>query len=59
MHAADYEIVVEGHLDRGHWLGWFGGMQLTPREDGMTVLSGPVADQAALHGLLVSLMAPP
>ena len=48
-------IGVEGHLDRAHWPHWFGGMQLTPREDGMTLLSGPVADQAALHGLLARI----
>ena len=55
MRAAEYEIVVEGHLDRAHWPRWFGGMQLTPREDGTAVLSGPVADQAALHGLLARI----
>jgi hypothetical protein len=31
---------------------WFGGMTITLEEDGVTVLTGPVADQAALHGLL-------
>jgi hypothetical protein len=46
-----YEIRVEGHLDR-EWSDWFGGLALTPEKDGTTLLSGPVADQAALHGLL-------
>jgi hypothetical protein len=46
-----YEIRVKGHLaDR--WAVWFGGMTLTRRADGTTVLDGPVADQPALHGLL-------
>jgi hypothetical protein len=46
-----YEIRVKGHLDEG-WTDWFEGMTVTPTEDGETLLSGPVADQAALHGLL-------
>ena len=48
----DYEIEVEGHLDRSRWSRWFDGLEVTPREEGTTVLCGPVADQAALHGLL-------
>ena len=55
MCSAHCELVVEGHLDRAHWRRWFGGMRLKPREDGTTVLSGPVADQAALHGLLARI----
>jgi hypothetical protein len=55
MGAAWYEIVVEGHLDRTHWSRWFGGMQLSTTAEGTTVLSGPVTDQAALHGLLVQI----
>ena len=31
---------------------WFGGMSITLEDEGETLLSGPVADQAALHGLL-------
>ncbi len=46
-----YEIRIEGHLDR-EWSDWFEGLTVTPKEDGTTLLSGPVADQAALHGLL-------
>jgi len=46
-----YEIRVNGHLaDR--WAAWFDGMTVTRQADGTTVLEGPVADQAALHGLL-------
>jgi len=46
-----YEIRVEGHLDR-EWSEWFEGLAVTLAENGTTLLSGPVADQAALHGLL-------
>ena len=46
-----YEIRLKGHLaDR--WGAWFDGMTLTREGDGTTRLRGPVADQAALHGLL-------
>ena len=46
-----YEIRFTGHLDR-RWSSWFDGLTVTPAADGTTVLRGPVADQAALHGLL-------
>jgi hypothetical protein len=46
-----FEIRVKGHL-AGRWAAWFDGMTLTRQPDGTTVLSGPVADQSALHGLL-------
>lgn len=46
-----YEICLKGHLD-AHWADWFEGLTVTLKEDGDTLLSGPVADQAALHGLL-------
>ncbi len=46
-----YEIRIEGHLD-GQWADWFDGMSITLEEDGTTLLSGPVADQPALYGLL-------
>lgn len=52
MLADYYEITVEGHLDRAHWQRWFGVMQVTPEDGGITILAGPIADQAALHGLL-------
>ena len=48
---ARYEIRLKGHLD-ARWAGWFEGLTLTREDDGTTVLRGPVADQAALHGLL-------
>jgi hypothetical protein len=46
-----FEIRLEGQLD-AHWSGWFEGMSLTLKNDGTTVLRGPVPDQAALQGLL-------
>ena len=46
-----YQIRVKNHLDR-QWTDWFSGMSIALEEDGVTVLTGPVADQAALHGLL-------
>jgi hypothetical protein len=49
-----YVIRVKGHLDP-RWAEWFDDLTLTHTEAGETVLAGPVADQAALHGLLVRI----
>ena len=46
-----YEIRLEGHLGR-QWTEWFEKLTITLEEDGHTLLTGPVFDQAALHGLL-------
>jgi len=46
-----YEIRIKGHLD-DRWAAWFGGLTLTREDNGETLLTGPVVDQAALHGLL-------
>jgi len=46
-----YEIRVEGQLEPC-WSEWLEGLKITPLDTGETLLSGPVADQAALHGLL-------
>ena len=46
-----YQIRLKGHLDE-EWSDWFGGFAVSPRADDETVLTGSVADQAALHGLL-------
>lgn len=46
-----YQIRLKGHLGRG-WSDWFGGMAITLEDNGDTLLTGPVVDQAALHGLL-------
>ena len=49
--AKVYEIRLNGHLE-ARWVKWFDGMAITLEEDGDTLLTGPVIDQAALHGLL-------
>jgi hypothetical protein len=46
-----YQIRVKGHLDP-QWSEWFGGLSITLEDNGDTLLTGPVEDQAALHGLL-------
>ena len=46
-----YHIRIKGHLGR-QWMDWFGGLTITPEANGDTLLTGPVVDQAALHGLL-------
>ena len=46
-----YQIRIKGHLGR-QWTDWFGGLTLTLEDNGETLLTGPVIDQAALHGLL-------
>ena len=49
MHT--YEIRVQGQLDQ-HWSEWFNGLVISYDADGNTVLRGPLADEAALHGVL-------
>lgn len=49
-----YEIRLKGHLE-ARWAYRFEGMSFTHESDGTTILSGPVADQPALHGLLRKL----
>ena len=46
-----YQIRIEGHLGQ-QWIDWFDGLAITLEEDGDTLLTCPVTDQAALHGLL-------
>lgn len=46
-----YEIHLAGHLS-AQWSEWFEGLNIALQPDGTTLLSGPVADQAALYGLL-------
>jgi hypothetical protein len=46
-----YKIRIKGHLD-SQWTDWFEGLTITLEENGDTILTGPVVDQAALHGLL-------
>jgi hypothetical protein len=47
---AVYRIELEGQLDKS-WSGWFSGMTLTVQDE-VSILTGPLADQAALRGLL-------
>ena len=46
-----YQIRIKGHLGP-QWTEWFGGLSITLEDNGETLLTGPVVDQAALHGLL-------
>ena len=46
-----YQIRLQGHLG-DQWTDWFGGLSITLEDNGETLLTGPVVDQAALHGLL-------
>ena len=46
-----YEIRIKGHLDN-RWANWFEGLTITLEDNGETLLTGPVVDQAALHGVL-------
>ena len=52
--TAPYEVRVAGHLD-DHWAAWLDDLTLVRRDDGTTVLTGPVADQSQLHGLLARI----
>ena len=49
--AGRYEIRITGHLD-AHWAAWFDGLAVTHEGGGTTVISGEIADQSALHGVL-------
>ena len=46
-----YQIRIKGHLGR-QWTDWFGGLTITLEDNGEMLLTGPVVDQAALHGVL-------
>ena len=46
-----YQIRIKGHLGP-QWTDWFGGLAIAVEEDGDTLLTGPIVDQAALYGLL-------
>jgi hypothetical protein len=49
-----YEMRVRGHLDE-RWSAWFGDLDIHRHDDGTSTLTGPVVDQAQLHGILASL----
>ena len=46
-----WQIKVRGHLGRS-WSSWLDGLTIEPQAHGETLLTGPIRDQAALHGLL-------
>lgn len=46
-----YQIRIKGHLSQ-QWMDWFEGLTITLEDDGDTLLTGPLVDQAALYGLL-------
>jgi hypothetical protein len=49
-----YQITIKGHLE-DHWSAWFDTMTITNEPNGEAVLRGPLADQAALHGVLMKI----
>ena len=49
-----YQIVVKGHLN-SDWSDWFDGLTITMVDNGETILSGPIVDQTALHGVLIKI----
>jgi hypothetical protein len=49
-----YEIHIDGVLDE-RWSPWFDGLQITSEPDGVTVMAGPITDDAALHGVLAKI----
>ena len=51
INLTSWNSITRGHLGR-EWTDWFGGLTLTLEDNGETLLTGPVVDQAALHGLL-------
>jgi hypothetical protein len=52
--ATYYHIRLQSHLDPS-WSDWFNGLTISNEANGETVLSGPLADQAALHGVLIKI----
>jgi hypothetical protein len=50
----DYHIRLKGHQD-GHWSAWFENMTISNEANGEAILHGPLADQAALHGVLIKV----
>ena len=49
-----YQIVVNGHLDSA-WSEWFDGLTIAAVDSGETILTGPIVDQTALHGVLIKI----
>jgi len=49
-----YELRVQGHLD-DRWSDWLGSLTVRRQDDGTTVLTGPIVDQAGLHGVITRI----
>jgi len=49
-----YQITVKGHLD-SYWSGWFDNLTICNAANGEAILRGPLADQTALHGVLMKI----
>ena len=49
-----YRITIKGHLD-SEWSEWFDGLTITLVGSGETILTGPIVDQTALHGVLIKI----
>lgn len=47
-------IRIKGHLDSS-WQDWFGGLEMIQEKEGTTLFSGPLQDQATLHGILTKM----
>lgn len=54
MTANIYRISIKGHLD-DEWSDWFEGLTITRADNGETILTGPLVDQSALHGVLIKI----
>ena len=54
MTADIYRITIKGHLD-GEWSDWFEGLTVALVDTGETILTGPIVDQTALHGVLMKI----
>lgn len=54
MTADIYRITIKGHLD-GEWSDWFEGLTIALVDTGETILTGPIVDQTALHGVLMKI----
>ena len=52
--SVKYEIKIKGHLDK-HWSEWLGDLEIIYDNQGNTLLSGGIVDQAALHGILAQI----
>jgi hypothetical protein len=53
-HSDIYQVRVKGHLDDS-WSEWFDGLTISNDENGTTMLTGAITDQAALHGLIAKV----